>query len=105
MFSETQTFDPAHVRVVRAAEVQPGDLIVGDVTPSTQSHNYFEDAYPAAPAPHDPAHCTECSYVEGPGVRLSTPDAPGNPWEECDAWSVDSLALIVPAALRTDAHR
>lgn len=98
-------YDQANAREVRAAEVQPGDLVVGDATSSTQTRTYFEDAYPAAPTTHDPAHCTECAHVEGPGVRLSTPDTPGNPWGECDPWSVESLALIIPAALRTDAHR
>jgi len=94
-------YDPANLRIATVAEVQPGDLIVGDFSGTPlQAGGYLANPYPAAPATHDAHHCPECGCVDEPGVRLSTPDADGNPWGECDAWASTGYVLIVPAPLR-----
>ncbi|MGF1425493.1 hypothetical protein [Kitasatospora sp. LaBMicrA B282] len=94
------------LRVIRADEVGPGDLIVSAFQPAPPGHlrrsDYFTyGPYPAAPAPYDPTcGCGVCGLpeVEGPQgtVILST----GFPWDSCDPWPADEPVLVLPNLLR-----
>ncbi|WP_431959375.1 hypothetical protein [Actinacidiphila sp. bgisy160] len=100
---EPVAYMPRMQQIVRADQVKPGDLVLASWT--SDGPDWFVNAYPAAPAPLDPECCAHCRQVSGPAVRLTTPDAPHNPWETCDPWAAADRVLIVPAAARTDALR
>ncbi|WP_338704366.1 hypothetical protein V2W30_41330 (plasmid) [Streptomyces sp. Q6] len=96
--------DEAAVRISRARHISAGDLILAVADP-THAADYFPTPDTARPEPFDPAcGCGVCDDIEpadGEHVVLSN----GDPWNSCDPWPVDQLALIVPAALRSAAHR
>ncbi|MFJ7275445.1 hypothetical protein [Kitasatospora sp. NPDC098663] len=75
------------LRIVRADEVRPGDLIVSALTAATPGRlrrtDYFAcSPYPADPGPYDPAcGCGVCGLpeVEGPhDTVVLTRDSPGS---------------------------
>ncbi|MEU8926247.1 hypothetical protein AB0D10_35850 [Kitasatospora sp. NPDC048545] len=90
------------LRIVRADEVRPGDLIVSAFTTHAPGRlrrtDYFAcGPYPADPGPYDPTcGCGVCGLpeVEGPhGTVVLTRDFP---WECCDPWPADEPVLVRP---------
>ncbi|MFE4482769.1 MULTISPECIES: hypothetical protein [Streptomycetaceae] len=91
-----------HLRIVRADQVRPDDLIVSAFQPSVPGRlaraDYFASGpYPARPGPYHPGcGCGVCGLpkVQGPNgtVVLTT----GYPWDTCDPWPADDLLLIRP---------
>jgi hypothetical protein len=97
--------DPVHARIVRAAEVAAGDTVLASFPAWPQYKGlpracYSNDQYQAQPKPYDPTcgcgSCINLADHDGPVVNLGD----DNPWDVCDPWPADDLALIVPAPAR-----
>ncbi|MFJ7907046.1 hypothetical protein [Kitasatospora sp. NPDC096204] len=90
------------LRVARADEVRPGDLIVSAFEPAAPGRlrltDYFvRGPYPAAPGPYDPAcGCGVCGLPEVEGPHGTVVLARGFPWECCDPWPADEPVLVLP---------
>ncbi|MEV8396687.1 hypothetical protein [Streptomyces niveus] len=99
--------DIVHARIVKTSEIGAGDLILAVADAMWKRIDYFPDAYPAeAPDPFVPhaCDCYECEYAStvykaGDAVVITR----GFPWDECDVWGRDVLALIVRAEYLPDA--
>ncbi|GAA2732179.1 hypothetical protein [Streptomyces nogalater] len=96
--------DPVHARIARADQVAAGDTVLATL-PNYGQHGlltteYFNESYEAHPMPYDPTcGCGSCANLadhDGPVVNLGDT----NPWDVCDPWPADDLALIVPAPTR-----
>ncbi|MFJ9447987.1 hypothetical protein ACIRRH_40095 [Kitasatospora sp. NPDC101235] len=89
------------LRIVRADEVRPGDLIVSAFTADTarlRCTDYFAGGpYPADPGPYDPAcGCGVCGLPEVEGPHGTVVLARDFPWECCDPWPADESVLVRP---------
>jgi len=97
------------LRITRADQVQPGDLIVSDFTPlapgqTTPTTNYVAAGYYSAdPQPYDPTcECGVCETTDYPNgaVVLSRDDV----WPDvCDPFAADAPVLVLPADGLSDA--
>ncbi|MEZ0096023.1 hypothetical protein [Streptacidiphilus sp. EB129] len=90
--------DRAHVRFARAADVRPGDLIVGRVE-NLAAYPYVSfsgAALTAAPAPLDPSHCEVCGIFRGEPYLNLVPCRPDT-LHHLTVWRPADWAVIVPA--------
>ncbi|MFB7124552.1 hypothetical protein [Kitasatospora sp. NPDC056273] len=90
------------MRVVRADEVRPGDLIVSAFALAAPGRlrrtDYFAcGPYPADPGPYDPTcGCGVCGLPEVEGPHGTVVLTRGFPWECCDPWPADEPVLVDP---------
>ncbi|MFE0063407.1 hypothetical protein [Streptomyces sp. NPDC059003] len=93
----------APTALVRAREICGGDLVLAcfEVSaPTTTYADHYTDVFPAAPSTFTGGdHCNHCASA---ATRLSPEQGVvitrDFPWDVCDVWDRDALALIIPAA-------
>ena len=94
-------FDPATVRIARAADVRKGDLVLGQCaalgnTVVLEESDYFDTPYYANPSMYDPTcRCGVCRWVGYASARVVLVD--GFPFDVCEVWPAKGYALIAPA--------
>lgn len=91
--------NPVDARIARAGELREGDMVLAYIDPvpaGLARTDHHADEYPAHPKPFDPAcGCYMCELPDyRPGPYIVVTD--GFPWDACDVWPVDVLALVVP---------
>ncbi|MFJ6381401.1 hypothetical protein ACIQI7_15595 [Kitasatospora sp. NPDC092039] len=91
-----------HLRIARADQIHPGDLIVSAFQPAQSGclprADYFASGtYPAHPGRYDPTCCCgACGLPEVQGLDGTVVLTTGDPWDTCDPWPTDAPVLIRP---------
>jgi len=90
------------LRVVRADEVRPGDLVVSAFDRHRpgrmpRSGYFASGSYPAEPTAFNPnCGCGVCTLPEVQGPNGTVVLTTGWPWDACDPWPADEPVLVLP---------
>ncbi|MFF4927149.1 MULTISPECIES: hypothetical protein [unclassified Kitasatospora] len=91
-----------HLRIVRADQVRPGELIVSAFQPAVpgrlpRANCFAAGPYPASPGPYHPVcGCGVCGLPEVQAPNGTVVLTTGYPWDTCDPWPADDPVLIRP---------